>query len=52
MREQLWAWVEPALPAFFVFVMVVLLAVAAYDVAGVLRARWRRRRLREQQGEG
>ena len=43
MREQLWSWVEPLLPAFFVVVMIVLLAVAAYDVVGVLRARWRRR---------
>ena len=46
MRETLWAWVEPLLPWFFVLVMATLVAVAAYDIAGVLRARWRRRRER------
>ena len=46
MHEQVWAWGATALPFLGVSVMVVLLALAAYDVVGVLRARGRRRRER------
>ena len=35
-----------------VFAAGALLVLAAYDVVGVLRDRWRRRRLREQRREG
>ena len=47
MHEQVWGWQATALPFVGVGVMAVLLAVAAYDVVGVLRARWRRRRAGE-----